>query len=91
MAVQYHVAHSSQIHGAAIIAGCAYYCANANVDTAFLCMDGTAIISELIEATNYAAATLSIDQPSNLKNDKVWLFSGKNDTVVSQSVYFLFK
>jgi len=83
MATQYHVAHSSQIRGAAIIAGCAYYCANANLPTALLCMDGAAVVPELVAATNYAALTLSIDSPSHMKDDLVWLFSGTSDSVVN--------
>ena len=87
MATQYHVAHSSQIRGAAIIAGCAYYCANANLPTALLCMDGAAVVPELVAATNYAALTLSIDSPSHMKDDLVWLFSGTSDSVVNSSTF----
>ena len=88
MATQYHVAHSSEIKGAAIIAGVPYWCANDNAVTAEACLDGDAIVSELIAATNYAEITLSIDSTVHLTNSLVWLFSGTKDTVVSQSIIF---
>merc|ERR1712137_229699 len=83
MSTQFHVAHSSKIKGVAAIAGCAYWCANANLALALECMDGYAVVPELVSATEYAAFTLSIDDPSHMKNSLVWLFSGTSDTVVS--------
>ena len=83
MAVQFHVAHSSEVNGAAIIAGCAYWCAAGNAEAALLCMKGDANVPALLLATEYAAALLSIDNTRNMENDKIWLFSGTEDTIVS--------
>ncbi|KYR01545.1 polyhydroxybutyrate depolymerase [Tieghemostelium lacteum] len=88
-AVQFHVAFSSIVEGAGIIAGGPYYCANGNVDTALSsCMVAPELISidELIGATEYAADLLTIDATSNLQNSKVWLFSGTADTIVKSGV-----
>eukprot|EP01132_Coremiostelium_polycephalum_P009249 gene9249-11334_t len=89
MAVQFHVAFSSVVNGAGILAGGPYYCANANVEVALnACMKYPEFINipELIAATDYAESTLSIDDTANLANSKVWLFSGTSDTVVNQGV-----
>jgi len=89
MAVQYHVAHSASVAGAGIIAGGPYWCANANVGiglTACATQPELISISELIAATTYAETLLSIDWASNLKNDRVWLFSGTKDSVLYPGV-----
>ncbi|KAJ5068005.1 dipeptidyl peptidase four (iv) family [Anaeramoeba ignava] len=88
-AVQYHVAHSSEIMGAGIIAGGPYWCSQANVDIALTsCMTDPILISVdvLIAETYYAEGLLSIDPVSHLRDDKVFLVSGLNDTVVVQGV-----
>eukprot|EP01133_Synstelium_polycarpum_P003864 gene3864-4468_t len=89
IAVQYHVAYSSEIVGAGVVAGGPYYCANGNVVTAQTsCMADPDLISldELWAATEYAEATFTIDSTSNLANTRVWMFSGSQDTVVHPGV-----
>lgn len=44
-------------------------------------------ISVLTGETDYAYETNSIDNPSNLHGQKVWLFSGTADSVVAQGIY----
>lgn len=39
-------------------------------------------VPELVTVTRAAAICLTIDDPSNMKNHKVFLFSGTNDTEV---------
>jgi len=88
-AVQYHVIYSSTLQGCGVIAGGPFYCANGNVVTALTaCMVDPELISidELEFATSYAYEFGSIDNPTNLQNQKVWLYSGTADTVVVQGV-----
>ena len=90
MAVQMHVAHSKSINGSAIFAGGPFYCAESNLEYAqYKCMDNTLGLPETqkLVALTYTDASLGlIDPPLNLANNKVYLFSGKADTVVKQPV-----
>ena len=43
-------------------------------------------VSELVKITYSTALSLTIDSPSNMKNDRVYLFSGSQDTVVKQGM-----
>eukprot|EP00049_Salpingoeca_infusionum_P026987 m.29469 g.29469 ORF g.29469 m.29469 type:complete len:340 (+) comp9170_c1_seq1:299-1318(+) len=88
-AIQYHVAYSRNIHGAAIFAGPPYYCANADVEVALAnCMKDPDLISvsELVAAVDYAAGLLSIDDPAYLKSSRVWIYTGQQDSVVVPGV-----
>lgn len=89
-AVQFHVAHSSIINGAAIFAAGPFYCAESNlVNAENRCMKdlfGGPPVSTLVGLTNSDYALGLIDDPSNLEDDRVYIFSGKDDTVVDQSV-----
>jgi hypothetical protein len=93
MAVQFHVAHSSIIKGAGIIAGGPYFCAQDNQEratsvcscTGFLaCQPNVAeqTVPTLKEITEQNAASGAIDATSGLADDRVWLFSGSRDSVV---------
>jgi len=89
MAVQLHVAYSSKITGAAIIAGGPYWCANNNIAVALSACASQPeliVVSELISATAFAFSTFSIDNPNYLHNSSIWLFSGILDTVVRSGV-----
>jgi poly(3-hydroxybutyrate) depolymerase len=94
MAVQMHVAHSSIMRGAGVIAGAAYDCADSSIpsvddriERGLHCIDGggsfagAAGAAFSIGRTNAAAQIAgAIDDPSvNLPRQKVWLFSGYND------------
>jgi len=88
-AVQFHVAFSKTIMGAGILAGGPFWCAQDNLPTALTtCMISPALISvtELVTITYNTAATETIDPPSYLNNDHVYLFSGTLDTVVNPGV-----
>jgi hypothetical protein len=86
----YTVAFSETINGAAIFAGGPYYCAQANLMYAYgQCMDtylGTPSIERLVTTTKQNANLKKIDNPANLADDRVYLFSGKSDTVVHPEV-----
>jgi predicted esterase len=90
MANQMHVAYSSTIQGAAIFAGGPFYCAEGTILFAeTICMDGTGggpQVSKLIELTRSDEALGYVDPTSNLRDDHVYIFSGKLDTLVNPSV-----
>ena len=92
MAVQFHVAYSGLVHGVGVIAGGPYNCADGSIWRAtHNCMHPTAFnpvpkVGDLIAGTDQLAASGEIDHPSHLTHANVWLFSGTQDTIISQSV-----
>lgn len=96
MAAQFHVAYSGTLVGAGIVAGGPYYCAGvypylpAVLTATTICMNpppGSApdAAALLRQAKVFAQAGL-IDDLANLKQQKVYLFSGTADTTVTTSV-----
>jgi poly(3-hydroxybutyrate) depolymerase len=86
MAVQLQIANSASFHGAAIIAGAAYYC---NQDDLALwddaCTTGVGVpVSSLVSYTNSQATKGTIDPVANIANRPIYMFSGTLDTVVYQ-------
>jgi len=92
MAVQFHLAHSSFVAGAGVIAGGPYYCARGNVWTAYYnCMTPgywTPLprIESLKEATETLARAGRVDPTSRLASARAWLFSGTQDRTVYPAV-----
>ena len=89
MAVQLDVAYSSIFSGAGIIAGAPYACAHGLLTTAQgPCMAATMPIdvAELVNVTRKSAENGEIDAVANLRNQRIWLFSGGKDSVVKRSV-----
>jgi len=96
MAVQFEVAFSSLVRGAGIIAGGPYYCAHGDPITAtslcsctaFFCNNrpGAIGVETLVRITDRNARRGPIDPPSNLARHRIWLFSGKADSIVPQTV-----
>ncbi|MBI1891187.1 MAG: hypothetical protein HYS18_11105 [Burkholderiales bacterium] len=88
MAVQLQVAYSSKVLGAAIFAGGPYYCAQGSMSNALgYCMSGSGVpFSALYSYTDSNANSGKIDPTSNLAKQKVYMFSGTNDTAVKQPV-----
>lgn len=92
MAVQFHVANSSFVKGAGVIAGGPYYCASDDQQTALTicscvgtpCHPEQALqrVPNYVAATNQNASRADIDPISNMLASKVWLFSGSADSVV---------
>ena len=92
MAVQFHVAHSSVVKGAGVLAGGPFYCAQNSVVTAYFnCMTpgswtqlpGLDMLK--VQADVFARGG-SIDSTAGLATARVWLFSGTNDRTVDRSV-----
>jgi hypothetical protein len=98
MAVQFEIAYSGSVVGAGIIAGGPYFCARGNVGTATSvcsCTSGTpwcgvtpggTRVNQLAELTKQNASNDAIDATANLTNHRVWLFSGRSDTLVPTPV-----
>jgi len=89
MAVQYHVAFSSEVSGSAIFAGGPYYCAQGQITNALTtCTTFPEVldVSALESAAQGFASNGQIDNLSGLSGDKVFLYSGTADTVVKTEV-----
>lgn len=95
MATQMHVAYSGIIAGAALVAGGPYGC----IDSAPLmppvqvatqtCMEttgGRPNLGNILQTVRYRAKTGGIDNLSNMKTARVYLFGGAKDTVVTPPV-----
>lgn len=100
MAVQFSVAYSSIIKGAGVIAGGPYYCAQGDVDRATRRCSCTGIslvsacaptaggtdVDRLATITEQLAHEGKIDPTTNLRNQRIWMFSGIIDSVVPPPV-----
>jgi poly(3-hydroxybutyrate) depolymerase len=90
MAVQYQVAHSADVAGAAVLAGGPWYCARGQLSFALdECVKGPrdAIdVDALIGAARAAAERGAIDSLEHLGDDRVWVFHGASDDVMNVGV-----
>ncbi len=87
VAVEFHVAFSSIVKGAAAFAGGPYDCAEASSTTAeTTCMDGSPNASTYVTITKQNHAAGLIDDPANLANERVFIFGGADDTTVHPTV-----
>jgi len=92
---QFHIAHSKLVSGAALFAGGPYYCANGSSNTALnTCMKAKA--SESLADSSFKrikkeGRSKKIDKLSNLKRDRVFIFTGMTDSVVNPAVSFQLK
>jgi poly(3-hydroxybutyrate) depolymerase len=92
MAIQLQVAHSATVKGVGIIAGGPYYCAEGRMSRALAnCM--TPSTTTQPPTPEQQAQTLAdmaragkIDNPGNLREQRVWMFSGGNDHTVARPV-----
>eukprot|EP00756_Hemistasia_phaeocysticola_P024191 Hpha_TRINITY_DN15933_c4_g8::TRINITY_DN15933_c4_g8_i1::g.72981::m.72981 len=88
-AVQMHVAFSDFIVGAGVFAGGPYDCAKGSLTTAQLtCMNAVTPPSARTyqDITDSRAKAGTVDSTANLAAHNVFLFSGKRDTTVKQTV-----
>ena len=89
MAVQFHIAFSNEVQGVGIFAGGPYFCALGDMTKALVnCMSSPMMInidSIYTKITSFVDKEY-IDPISNIKDDKVYIFSGKKDTTVMQAV-----
>jgi len=89
MAVQFHVAHSSLVRGAGVLAAGPYYCAENSLRLALgRCMQGDEQIpvDELATITSQLALEEAIDPIAELADDRVWIFHGGADPVIARAV-----
>lgn len=100
MAVQFHVAQSKLVSGAGVIAAGPYACARTGpwpdlVNAATICMDiqgdlapfaGPPSPAASVSLTDAAYRQGRIDDPANLRDDRVYLLSGTNDRTVPTPV-----
>ncbi len=89
MAVQFQLAFSSMMKGAAIFAAGPYMCSKGSVSTALTsCAQGSPApdVPSLVTITNQNAQSGAIDNPSALASQRVFLFGGADDVVVSPTV-----
>ena len=92
MAVQFHVAYSSSVKGAGVVAGGPFNCAKNQMKVALKnCMQPDAAdpvppVEELVAFTEEVEKAGAVDATANLKDAKVWLFSGRKDELVRQPV-----
>lgn len=88
MAVQYQVAFSGSVIGTGVIAGGPYYCAAGSLINAGICMGQVPFLPPnpalLLLAAEGFAETGQIDPLADLRNDRIYVFSGTRDTVVYQ-------
>jgi poly(3-hydroxybutyrate) depolymerase len=90
MAHQVHLAFSTRIAGAGLIAGGPYACAVGQLDRALkLCtqtVDTGPDLSSLIDRARARAQSGAIDPLSGLAGDRVWIFHGDADNTVDTQV-----
>jgi poly(3-hydroxybutyrate) depolymerase len=92
MAVQFHVAHSSLVRGAGILAAGPYYCAQGNASLALSsCMSPGFFmplpdVGNLVREAQERARQKHIDALENLGKSQVWIFSGGQDRTVKREV-----
>lgn len=90
MAVQMHISYSSIINGTAAFAAGPFYCAEGTIAYAEnKCMSNTLGLPDTAKliALTYSDEVLGyIDPVYHLKDDRVYIFSGQYDSVISQKV-----
>lgn len=92
MAAQFHVAHSSFVIGAGLIAGAPYYCAQGQLRTALWnCMTPRSwwklpAPERLAHTAQGLGGTGLIDPTAGLAKSRVWLFAGSADRTVDPLV-----
>lgn len=89
MAVQFHVAHSSLVQGAGVLAAGPYLCAEGSIQKGLgRCMKGDEEIptARLVELTTQLAREKAIDPIDDLAGDRAWIFHGAADSVVRAPV-----
>jgi len=89
MAVQFHVAYSGSVAGAAVLSAGPWYCAEGSVTRALgACMKGDPApdTRALADAARRAASEGRIDPVDGLTGDTVWVFHGAKDSITAKPV-----
>lgn len=89
VASQFHIAYSSLVSGVGIISGPPFYCAASSLTIATTtCMSslvGPSVTGLTNKIDEYSNSNL-IDNVSNLKNHRVYVYSGTKDTTVRPAI-----
>lgn len=99
IAHQFHVAHSARVAGVGLLAASPYHCAGSGypfnlLRTTNTCMNAPDLVPFLgppalepsVESTEEEARRGRIDDPANLRDDRVWIFAGRRDEQVPTSI-----
>ncbi|OAN56702.1 extracellular catalytic domain type 2 short-chain-length polyhydroxyalkanoate depolymerase [Sphingobium sp. TCM1] len=86
MAVQYDVAFSASTIGVGVVAGGPYNCVYVNLGGIYTCMQGAPVGQSSYQAAVGFAGLGQIDPVNHIAGQKIYLFSGTQDTTVRQSV-----
>ncbi|GAB6025769.1 hypothetical protein CHUAL_011751 [Chamberlinius hualienensis] len=79
---QYHTTFSSELVGVAIMAGGIYYCAHGTLIGVASCITPALLVDEHIAIAKSNAEKKLIDPTSNIEGSRVYILSGKLDTIV---------
>ena len=88
MATQLHLTNSTRIDGVGLLAAGPYGCSGGAISTALgPCLSGVGLDATALAAKAKAAAADDVlDSLVGITADRVWLFHGQNDTVVTRDV-----
>ena len=89
MAVQLHVAFSARFMGVGVVAAGPYWCAEGNVLRATsICMNALPVppSAETLVSVTETITGNGVDDPANMADDRVYLFTGRQDDVVRRPV-----
>lgn len=88
MAGQFHIAHSSLVSGAGLIAGGPYWCSTGSMSQGLgPCMNGGDVgVSGLLQYAYGQADVSNIDTLNNLQDDHIWVFHGADDAIIHPDV-----
>ena len=88
MAVDMGIAYSATVKGVGVFAGGPYWCAKGSISNATsICMAATQasigpVASDYVTKINNNSSAGTIDNKSNMANQKWWLITGASDTTV---------
>lgn len=86
MAVQMHVALSTVFKGSASVAGGIYWCAQGNaLQAQMTCMRNPGMLNTatFLQKAKSEEAAGKIEKLENLKNSRIFIYAGKNDSIVA--------
>ena len=88
MATQLHIAYSRVFRGAAIVSGGPWYCAEGSLSRGIgPCIKGGELsVDRFVDIAREMEADGQIDALANLADDRVWIFHGTLDDVVSEDL-----
>lgn len=92
---QFHMAFNKKVNGAAMFAGGPFYCAKGSSRKAIgRCMSGKEsynLADESLSVIKKLSKSKKVDSIESIMKDRVYIFSGLNDSIVFQSVSYQLK